>query len=143
VWAVLNISGTGVVAANMDTGVDWQHPALRGSYRGYNPKGLPNHLYNWFDATNEQAQYPYDGYGHGTHTMGTLAGTGGIGVAPGARWIAARIFDSQGYAYDSWIHAGFQWILAPGGDPAQAPDAEQPWGSSEARLRSFNLMCAC
>ncbi len=46
-------------------------------------------------------QYPYDGYGHGTHTMGTLAGAGGIGVAPGAKWIAARIFDSQGSAYDS------------------------------------------
>ena len=54
VWSALNISGTGVVVANMDTGVDWQHPALSGSYRGDNPKGLPNHLYSWFDATNEQ-----------------------------------------------------------------------------------------
>ncbi len=54
VWSALNVTGTGVVVANMDTGVDWQHPALSGSYRGDNPKGLPNHLFSWFDATNEQ-----------------------------------------------------------------------------------------
>jgi hypothetical protein len=132
VWAALNVSGTGVVVANMDTGVDWQHPALSGSYRGHTPKGLPNHLYSWFDATAEGAQYPYDGYGHGTHTMGTLAGADGIGVAPGAQWIAARIFDSSGYAADSWIHAGFQWMLAPGGDPAYAPDVlSNSWGSND------------
>ncbi len=133
VWSALNVTGTGIVVGNMDTGVDWQHPALGPNYRGYNPKGLPNHLYSWFDATSEQAQYPYDGYGHGTHTMGTLAGAEGIGVAPGARWIAARIFDGGGYALDSWIHAGFQWMLAPGGDPNQAPDVlSNSWGSDDS-----------
>jgi uncharacterized repeat protein (TIGR01451 family) len=132
VWSALNVSGTGVVVGNMDTGVDWQHPALSRSYRGVNPKGLPDHLYSWFDATNEQTAYPYDGYGHGTHTMGTLAGAAGIGVAPGAKWIAARIFDNQGYAYDSWIHAGFQWILAPGGESNRAPDVlSNSWGSAD------------
>ena len=45
VWAALNVTGTGIVVANMDTGVDAQHPALSGSYRGVNPKGLPNHLH--------------------------------------------------------------------------------------------------
>jgi hypothetical protein len=138
VWSALNVSGTGVVVANMDTGVDWQHPALSASYRGYNPKGLPNHLYNWFDATNEQAVYPHDGYGHGTHTMGTLAGADGIGVAPGAKWIAARIFNNSGFAYDSWIHAGFQWILAPGGDPDRAPDVlSNSWGSDDGFDQTF------
>jgi len=130
VWAALNVTGTGIVVANMDTGVDAQHPALSGSYRGVNPKGLPNHLHSWFDATNERTVYPYDGYGHGTHTMGTLAGAGGIGVAPGVKWIAARVFDSQGFAFDSWIHAGFQWVLAPGGDSNRAPDVlSNSWGS--------------
>jgi subtilisin family serine protease len=86
VWSALGITGTGVVVANMDTGVDWQHPALLQAYRGYNPKGLPNHLYSWIDTTGGGALYPYDGYGHGTHTMGTLVGSGGIGVAPGAKW---------------------------------------------------------
>jgi subtilisin family serine protease len=138
VWAALNVTGTGVVVANMDTGVDWLHPALQESYRGYNPKGQPNHLYSWFDATDEAAVYPVDGYGHGTHTMGTLAGADGLGVAPGARWMAARIFNRYGFAYDSWIHAGFQWILAPGGDPSRAPDVlSNSWGSNDGLALDF------
>ena len=72
------------------------------------------------------------------------SGADGIGVAPGAKWIAARIFDSTGFAYDSWIHAGFQWILAPGGDPDRAPDVlSNSWGSDDGAECSFNLMCAC
>ena len=130
VWTALGITGTGVVVANMDTGVDWQHPILHGNYRGLGPTGLVNHAGSWIDTTDEGAVYPFDGYGHGTHTMGTLAGQDGIGVAPGARWIAARVLNSQGYGLDSWIHAGFQWILAPGGDPTLAPDIlSNSWGN--------------
>ncbi|HET7378275.1 MAG TPA: S8 family serine peptidase, partial [Anaerolineae bacterium] len=139
VWSALGISGTGVVVANMDTGVDWQHPALLAAYRGYNFKNLPNHLYSWFDATPDADAYPYDGYGHGTHTMGTLVGSDGIGVAPGAKWIAARVLDSSGRGYDSWIHAGFQWILAPGGDPSKAPNVlSNSWGNSDGYDQSFS-----
>jgi len=132
VWNALGVDGSGVVVANMDTGVDWQHPALLTQYRGYSPRGLHVHPGNWFCATDEGYSYPGDGHGHGTHTMGTILGDGGIGVAPGARWIAAKIFHNQGYAYDSWIHAGFQWLLDPDGDPAtdDAPDVvNNSWGS--------------
>jgi len=138
VWSALNVTGTGVVVGNMDTGVDWQHPALREAYHGYNPKGLPNHLFSWFDATSGGALYPYDGYGHGTHTMGTLVGADGIGVAPGAKWVATRIFDSRGFAFDSWIHSGFQWMLAPGGDPNRAPDVlSNSWGNDNGFDQTF------
>ncbi len=138
VWTTLNITGTGVVVANLDTGVDWQHPALQANYRGNNPKGLPNHHFSWFDATPDGAQYPYDGFGHGTHTMGTLAGSDGIGVAPGAQWMAVRVFDNSGSAYDSWIHAGFQWLLAPGGDATQAPDVlSNSWGNDDGSSVEF------
>ena len=138
VWASLNISGTGVVVAGMDTGVDWFHPALRANYRGYNPHGPANHTYSWYDATNDGALYPVDGHGHGSHTMGTIVGQEGIGVAPGARWIGAKVLNSQGYGYDSWIHAGFQWLLAPGGDPAQSPDVvNNSWGNSNGGLTTF------
>jgi hypothetical protein len=34
-----------------------------------------------------------DGNGHGTHTMGMLVGSGGIGVAPGAKSIACRMLE--------------------------------------------------
>jgi hypothetical protein len=138
VWHALSISGTGAVVASIDTGVDWLHPALRESYRGYNPHGPAEHVHNWFDATGAGALYPVDGHGHGSHTLGTMVGQGGIGVAPGARWIAVRMLNNHGYGYDSWIHAGFQWVLAPEDDPSRAPDVINcSWGSENAYLTTF------
>jgi uncharacterized repeat protein (TIGR01451 family) len=138
VWQALGVDGTGVVVASMDSGVDWQHPALMTKYRGYNSKGLPDHLGNWYCATDEGYLYPGDGHGHGTHTMGTILGDGGIGVAPGAQWIAAKVFNNLGVSYDSWIHAGFQWLLAPAGDPALAPDVvNNSWGDAAGSDETF------
>jgi len=138
VWASLGISGAGVVVANIDTGVDWLHPALQASYRGYSPKGFHQHAGNWFDATDEGAVYPIDGNGHGSHTMGTMVGADGIGVAPGAQWIAVRAFNSAGYGFDSWLHAAFEWVLAPAGDPDLAPDVvNNSWGNNIGTLTTF------
>jgi subtilisin family serine protease len=132
VWDALWVDGTGVVVASVDTGVDWLHPALQSRYRGYDPHGVAHHhVGNWFDATGEGAVYPVDGNGHGTHTTGTMVAGEGVGVAPGARWIAARAFNSIGIGYDSWIHAAFEWLLAPGNDPALAPDVvNNSWGNA-------------
>lgn len=130
VWQALGIDGTGVVVASMDTGVDWQHPDLQAAYRGYNTKGLPIHLGNWYSTTDEDYIYPGDGHGHGTHTTATMVGQNGVGVAPGAKWIAVKIFHNQGYTFDSWIHDAFQWIMAPAGDPNLAPDVVNgSWGN--------------
>jgi len=130
VWTTLGISGTGAVVAIMDTGVDMLHPALSSNYRGNLNHGLFDHTSSWFDAVNA-GLYPYDDYGHGTHVAGTALGAGSIGVAPGAQWIGVKVLSGAGYGYDSWIHAGFQWLLAPGGDPALAPDVvNNSWSSS-------------
>ena len=47
-----------------------------------------------------------------------------VGTAPGASWIAARVFDDAGASTLSGLHAAFQWLLDPDGDPAtdDAPD---------------------
>ena len=137
VWASLGISGTGAVVAGMDTRVDWLHPALKFNYRGYNPHGPSGHTGNWFDPVTGSL-YPFDDHGHGTHTLGTAVGLEGIGVAPGARWIAVKVLNGDGYGYDSWIHAGFQWLLAPGGDPSLAPDVVNcSWGDPNAFNTTF------
>lgn len=132
--SALGLDGTGVVVANLDTGVDWQHPALLTRYRGYRERGPAVHRGNWHVSTNEPYLYPGDGSGHGTHTMGTIVGDDGagnrVGVAPGARWIAVKLFTNDGLTYESWIHDAFEWIMAPEGDPALAPDVvNNSWGS--------------
>jgi len=138
VWRALGVDGKGVVVASMDTGVDWRHPALEARYRGYNPKGLPQHRGNWASTTDEEYLYPGDGNGHGTHTTGIMVGEGGIGVAPGAQWIAVKVFHDQGYTYDSWLHAGFQWLLAPDGQPGLAPNVvNASWGTEVSRDTTF------
>ena len=144
VWNALNIDGTGVVVGNMDTGVDWKHPALIANYRGNTGQGIYDHYVNWFCATNEGYTEPTDVYGHGTHTMGTMIGHTGdrpaFGVAPGAKWIAVKIFNDDGGAYDSWIHAGFEWMLDPGytDNPELVPDiVNNSWGSDFGDDQTF------
>lgn len=142
VWATLGISGTGAVVAVMDTGVDMLHPALNGNYRGNLGRGLFDHTRAWYDAVNA-GRYPYDDHGHGTHVAGTAVGQDvaaapTIGVAPGAQWIGVKVLSGAGYGYDSWIHAGFQWLLAPGGDPALAPDVVNcSWASTVSAQTTF------
>ena len=45
-----------------------------------------------------------------------------VGVAPDARWIAAKVFNDSGFSDEATIHAAFQWALDPDDDPA-TPDA--------------------
>lgn len=92
VWSVYGTTGAGVVLANVDTGVQFNHPALVNQYRGNLGGGNFDHNYNWFDPAFGTPS-PNDSNGHGTHTMGTSIGDDGggnqIGVAPGAKWISA------------------------------------------------------
>lgn len=132
VWG-LGIDGTGVVVANIDSGVDWTHPALQTSWRGYDPDGEHDSSASWYDAVANQP-FPVDSDSHGTHVMGTIVGrdpeTGfTTGVAPGAKWIAARVFNEQGSTTDAALLSSAQWMLAPGGNSDNAPDVvNNSWG---------------
>ena len=126
----LGFTGQGVVVANLDSGVDLDHPDLQGRWRGGTN--------SWFDPNNEHSS-PADVNGHGTQTMGIMVGgaAGGtsIGVAPGARWIAVKIFNDAGDASYSAIHAGFQWLLDPDGNTEtdDAPDVvNNSWGLQDS-----------
>ena len=119
VWALNpSYNGAGAVIGSFDTGVDLTHPDLSSRYRG-------NHWTSWFDPYQEHP-IPYDSNGHGTHTTGTAVGgnAGGsdIGVAPGATWMAAKAWNDAGEGLVSAFHQIFEWFLAPGGNPDDAPD---------------------
>jgi subtilisin family serine protease len=112
----LGYRGQGVVVATMDTGVYLNHPDLIGQWRGGSN--------SWFDPYGEHPTTPSDTSGHGTQTLGIILGgdAGGtiVGVAPDAQWIAVKIFNDAGQATTAEIHAGFQWLLDPDGDPGTA-----------------------
>jgi serine protease AprX len=138
-WA-LGYTGQGVVVAGADTGYQWDHPALKPQYRGWNGITV-THDYNWHDAIHDSSYNscgndspaPCDDHGHGTHTMGTMVGDDGagnqVGVAPGAQWIGCRNM-AGGYGTPARYIECFEFFLAPypvGGDaftqgePALAP----------------------
>jgi serine protease AprX len=131
VWS-LGYTGQGVIVGGQDTGYDWEHPALKKKYRGYNATtGQVDHNYNWYDAIHRpdttlpaaqqtnpcgfNTKKPCDDNNHGTHTMGTMVGrddTIAIGVAPDAQWIASRNMDKGNGTLYSYTEC-FQWFLAP------------------------------
>ncbi|SEF15403.1 carboxypeptidase regulatory-like domain-containing protein [Jiangella alba] len=137
VWGEYGVRGEGVVVGIMDGGADGGHPALSASWRG--TTGDP--AQSWYVPTGENYPAPGDGGGHGTHVTGSIVGTAPgelTGVAPGATWIAAKIFRDSGSTTESIIHDGFQWMLAPGGDPAAAPDVvNNSWGSDAGGATTF------
>ncbi|MGH2555905.1 MAG: S8 family serine peptidase [Actinomycetota bacterium] len=134
VWNTYNDRGEGVTVANIDTGVQYNHPALRLQYRGLKSIGgptiRPNHNYAWYDPSrvcSPDGKQVCDNNGHGTHTMGVIVGDDGgsnqIGVAPRATWIAAKGCESN-FCTDSALLASGEWMLAPRNLNDQNPRAD-------------------
>jgi subtilisin family serine protease len=120
VWAQ-GFTGQGIVIADADTGVDWQHPALINHYRGRSGPAV-DHTYNWHDAWGGSLA-PQDADGHGTYTTALVVGDDGqgnqVGMAPGAQWIACRNM-RRGVGNPGSYAECLEWLLAPyphGGDP--------------------------
>jgi subtilisin family serine protease len=141
-WSRAN--GTGITVGVVDTGLDAAHPAIAPHYRGTNANGTQSNDYNWFDPF-DHSKTPIDPNMHGTHVAGTMAGgaAGGpqIGVAPGAKIIASRALDADGYNSSVGTLRALQWMLAPtkldgtGADPTRGADViNNSWGNSDDRL---------
>jgi len=125
VWSQFGVTGEGTVISGGDTGIQWDHPALKNAYRGWNGTSV-DHNYNWWDATGRYPRVPDDGFGHGTHTSGTELGYDPgldlhIGVAYGARLIHCKNMDDGGSGQDNWFLECFEWILAPWDLDQQSP----------------------
>ncbi|MET7971405.1 S8 family serine peptidase [Micromonospora sp. NPDC005305] len=143
VWSQYGVKGAGITVASIDSGVQFDHPALVNSYRGNNGDGTFDHNYNWFDAAGTCATAPCDEDGHGTHTMGTMAGSDGanqIGVAPEVRWIAANGCCPT----DAALISSGQWMLEPTDLNGQNPDASKrpniinnSWGTTLPSTEPF------
>jgi len=127
VWD-LGYTGQGVIVGGADTGVAWDHPALKAAYLGWDGERV-DHNYHWYDAW-DGTDVPMDDHGHGTHTTGTVVGSDGenqVGLAPGARWIACRNM-RHGVGNPGSYVTCMEFLLAPfplDGDPFHDGDPLQ------------------
>ena len=114
VWYELGVFGEGALVGCMDTGVMGSHVAFTDRWQGnFAPTSEA-----WLDLLGGNPT-PSDGYGHGTHVMGTICGASSdtIGVAPGARWLASNPIDQGvGSEFDNDVIAALEWFMNPDGD---------------------------
>ena len=116
-------TGTGVVVAVVDTGVDASLADLAGQLAG-NPNEIPDNgidddgngfvddTQGWDFVADDND--PNDENDHGTHVTGTIVaaadnGIGIAGVAPGAKVLPVRALDAHGSAYDSTVADAFDY----------------------------------
>jgi len=110
-----------VDVAVVDTGVDNTHPDLN-VYKRANcvPPGEGYEKEEELEVESCVENSGTDGYGHGTHVAGTIAAidneTGVVGVAPGARLWAVKVFNKDGAGTASWLIAGIDWVQAHAGE---------------------------
>jgi subtilisin family serine protease len=134
-WAAYGVKGIGIKVANIDTGVQWNHPALVNQFAC---PGDPTNPTCWDDPSNICGfSGACDNVGHGTHTMGTIVAKDNpalpyiAGMAPDATWIACKGCESTSCS-DFALQSCFDWILAPGGDPAKRPNVvNNSWGGGQ------------
>jgi hypothetical protein len=130
-WADFGARGQGIVVANIDTGVQWNHPALDQAYKCPSNPTDPS---CWLDPSNVCGGSVCDNNGHGTHTMGTMVGDDDdtlqyiVGMAPDAQFIMCKGCESSSCSSTA-LTACANWVLQPGGNPANRPNVvNNSWG---------------
>lgn len=100
----LGVDGDGVGVAVIDTGIDGDLPDFQASRHDDSSRVIASAVVNPAATSGD------DGYGHGTHVAGIIAGNGSnrggtfrrrpalMGVAPGANLISVKISDDTGQA---------------------------------------------
>src|SRR3972149_10902233 len=94
------ITGAGYTIAVLDTGIDYNHPALVGRYRG------------GYDFVNNDSN-PDDDHGHGTHVTGIVTSSDStyIGIAPQVGYAAVKVLNALGSGTWANIESGLQWVI--------------------------------
>ena len=117
-------TGSGIVVAVVDTGVDYNHPDIAGNIWRNTKEVAGNGIdddgngyiddvmgWDFIGSTYQnptQGNNPVDHFGHGTHVSGTIAAIGNnslgvIGVAWQAQIMAVKGLDDSGFGLDSTL----------------------------------------
>ena len=101
----LGYTGSGIGVAIIDSGVTNWHDDLGSETVAHFADFVTN------------LPVPYDGYGHGTHVAGIIAGSGydsgGLrkGIAPGARLVVLKVLDETGDGHISNVIAAIDYAI--------------------------------
>jgi len=108
----LGITGKGVLVGDIDTGIDYNNPALGGGF------GPAFRVIGGYDFANNDSD-PMDDFGHGTHVAGIIGANGDSlrGVAPDVKFLAVKVLDENGSGLTSDIIAGIDYCLDPDNNP--------------------------
>jgi subtilisin family serine protease len=111
VWGQLGNRGEGITVGIVDTGIDYNHPALGGGF------GSAYKVLGGYDFVNNDTD-PVDDHGHGTHCAGIVAGDGLTiqGVAPKANLVALKVLGAGGSGSNTNIIAAIEWAADPDQD---------------------------
>jgi subtilisin len=99
------LTGNGIKVAVLDTGMDLQHPDFAG--RSFVSQSF---------VPGESVQ---DGFGHGTHCIGTACGFKDqngrrYGIAHKSTIYVGKVLSNAGSGDGGWILAGMEWAIANG-----------------------------
>ena len=108
VHSLLGITGAGVVAAVLDTGIDTDHPLLSDDLI-YQECFLDSGTCPGGGTTGPSAE---DGHGHGSHVSGIITSAGPpVGVAPDANIEAFKVLDDDGFGSFANVLAAYDNII--------------------------------
>lgn len=102
-------TGHGILVGHLDTGVDAQHPALKGAVASFAEFDMLG-----FELTPAPA--PHDSGEHGTHTAATIVGRSvqgkNVGMAPDAKLASALVIEGGNAV--ARVLGGMDWAVGQG-----------------------------
>ena len=107
------LTGVGIEVGIIDTGIDYEHPALGGCI-GPDCKVVGGYDFHYDDDD------PSDVDGHGTHVAGIVAANSEElkGVAPDAKLWALKSLGDEGFGFQSNTIRAIEFAMDPDGDPS-------------------------
>lgn len=99
-----DINGDGIIIAIVDSGVDYNHPALGGGI------GADKIVIGGYDFVDNDSD-PMDELGHGTHIAGIITN-----IAPGSKLLAYRVVDYNGLVQSSDVIRALELAVSDGAD---------------------------
>ena len=106
------LRGEGQTVCVIDTGIDYTHPAFGGCSAEEFVNGTCNKVIGGYDIADDDND-PIDFHGHGTHVAGIVASEDATyqGVAPEAKLVSLKVFNSTGIGNTAWAIAAIDWCV--------------------------------